>query len=333
MKEIKIFFVDFWKGFNNKNNFILSALKNQYHIIIDPHNPDYLFYSLFGSDHFRYQDSIKIYFTGENDVPDFNLCDYGIASALLTFGDRYFRLPLYTLYDGYEDVIAKVGNVGALHTTPLQQQYLQRKFCNFVYSNAQLSNPIREEFFHRLSLYKQVDSGGKYLNNIGGQVDDKINFIKDYKFTIAFENSSVSGYTTEKLLDPMQVNSIPIYWGNPNVDLDFNTKSFINIADYQSIDEVIKEIIYLDTHDEAYLEKLSQPWIGKEQKQNFLNELSIFLKNIIEQPVPLAKRTTPYGFFKRYREKQFISSMLYENKWLRPVLKKIILPLHPKKYY
>ena len=79
-------------------------------------------------------------------------------------------------------------------------EFLQ-KFCSMVVSNAQVSNPIRERFFRLLSEYKQVDSGGRLWNNVGGPVADKQKFIGGYKFNIAFENSAVLGYTTEKIMD------------------------------------------------------------------------------------------------------------------------------------
>ena len=41
-------------------------------------------------------------------------------------------------------------------------------------------------------------------------------------FTIAFKNDSYPGYTTEKIYEPMYVNSLPIYSGNPLVYRDFN---------------------------------------------------------------------------------------------------------------
>jgi hypothetical protein len=316
MKAIRIFFVDFWNDFDYNDNFIVSALKDRYKIVLDSQNPEYLFYSLFGAKHFRYKDAVKIYFTGENDVPDFNLCDYGMGSSWINFGDRYFRLPLYATSKNYDELFTAVNTEQAL--------YLQRKFCNFVYSNAQISDPIREKFYYRLSKYKKVDSGGKHLNNTGKPVSDKIDFIKDYKFTIAFENSSQSGYTTEKLIDPMRVNSLPVYWGNPLVGKDFNTKSFINLMDYQTMDEAIEEIIYLDNNDSAYLDKLSQPWIEKEKKRDFRSELSGFLSRIIELPLPEAKRTPDYGYNYFYKKKQHIGNRLYSNGLLRPILKKIL---------
>src|SRR5260370_9612863 len=109
------------------------------------------------------------------------------------------------------------------------------RFCNFVYSNRV---PFREKFFAELSKYKRVDAPGISMNNMAG-IDSgngnsgdrwqrKRAFISQYKFTIAFENSSYPGYHTEKLLDPMMVGSLPIYWGNPSIDRHFNPNSFVN---------------------------------------------------------------------------------------------------------
>ena len=111
---------------------------------------------------------------------------------------------------------------------------------------------IRIDFFNRLQKYKGVDSGGGTLNNIGFRVDEKIGFLKDYKFTIAFENDIQPGYTTEKLLDPFLSGSLPIYMGNPIVGLDFNKDSFICANDYPDLDSVIRRVVEIDNHDELY---------------------------------------------------------------------------------
>jgi hypothetical protein len=103
----------------------------------------------------------------------------------------------------------------------------KQKFCCMVVSNAHAKERIR--FFEQLSKYKKVDSGGRFLNNIGRSIDEKMEFIKDYRFVISFENSSSPGYTTEKLIEPMLVNSVPIYWGDPEVGRYFNTKIFVNV--------------------------------------------------------------------------------------------------------
>lgn len=286
--EIKIHFTDFWPGFKNDENFLYNRIKTFIpNVILDPINPDFLFCSAFGNDHFKYNKSIKIYYTGENDVPNFNLYDYAISFHDLNFGIRHLRFPLFIMYNGFENLD------GSKTITP---DLCNRKFCNFVYSNGNTVDPIRDYFFQELSKYKKIDSGGRHLNNIGGNgVPNKLEFIKDYKFTIAFENSSVLGYTTEKIMEPMVVNSIPIYWGNPNIDKDFNSSSFILVKDKEDIDRAINEIIYLDQNDDAYIDKLKKTWLSENNSNynEWCKKLELFLITIFQQRI---KQRTEYGY-------------------------------------
>src|SRR5581483_66282 len=106
-------------------------------------------------------------------------------------------------------------------------------------------------------------------------------FISEYKFVISFENKRYPGYLTEKIVEPMLVNSIPIYWGDPMVDNEFNPKSFINVSDFESVDKAIQHIIELDQNDEKYKSYLREPWFAN----NVLNEDHLqenLIKKIIE---------------------------------------------------
>src|SRR5690606_34891130 len=98
-------------------------------------------------------------------------------------------------------------------------------FCNFIYSNSK-ANPARDRFFHQLNTYKEVTAPGTHLNNSNLFVGErfaadwmfsKLKFQSQCKFTIAFENTSSPGYTTEKILHAFISNTIPIYWGDPEV--------------------------------------------------------------------------------------------------------------------
>lgn len=298
MKEIRIYFTDFWNGFVPEQSFIYQFLSCFYKIVITP-QPDYLFYSCMGYNHLNYSHCIRIFYTGENTVPDFNICDYGIGFHHLQFEDRFIRFPLFLIHKGCWDELVELEK--EKHIT---SDLAQRKFCNFVYSrNKQQTDPLREYFFQQLSKYKKIDSGGRYLNNIGGKpIKDKLAFIKQYKFTIAFENSSVSGYTTEKIIDPMRVNSLPIYYGDPQVSVDFNPEAFIWLKDRTAVDAAIQEIIRLDQDDETYLRKLSQPWFSRISMQAFYSDLLLrFFQNIFDQPIEKAFRTTNFGYAGIYK--------------------------------
>jgi hypothetical protein len=131
-----------------------------------------------------------------------------------------------------------------------------------------------------LSKYKKVDSGGRALNNIGYLVGNKLEFIKDYKFTIAFENSEYPGYTTEKLVHPKLVDSIPLYWGNPSVSKDWNTKSFISLYDFKSINEFIDFVKSVDNDDNLYYKILSESHFNEVKSRDLKYES---LLDFIEQ--------------------------------------------------
>ena len=123
------------------------------------------------------------------------------------------------------------------------------KFCCFVYSN---KVKFRNKFCIRLSKYKKVDCGGGCLNNIGKKVVNKLNFQKDYKFCIAYENSCYPGYTTEKILDAYKANCIPIYYGSKTVIKDFNPETFINAHDFENDNDLINYIKKVDTDEALY---------------------------------------------------------------------------------
>lgn len=249
-KKIKIDFSDFWGGFDKTDNYFYNLLKEEFDVEISS-NPDYLFFSLFGNQHQNYK-CVKIFYTGENIAPPLGYCQYSFSFDYLD-DSRNYRLPHYLLYDGYYELQRE---------KIIEESMVNRKFCNFVASNGDCQE--RNHLVQELSKYKKVDCGGRWMNNIGGPVSDKRKFQSEYKFSIAFENNAYRpqhpGYTTEKIMEPMTVNSIPIYWGNPKIDLEFNTKSFINFYDFKSESDMIEYIIELDKNDDRYLEMLNQTW-------------------------------------------------------------------------
>jgi hypothetical protein len=203
-------------------------------------------------------------------------------------------------------------------------EVLNRNFCNFIYSNK--SATLRNEFFEKLNRYKRVDSGGKINNNIGYKVRDKLRFQKDYKFSIAFENSIGSGYTTEKILDAFAAGTIPIYWGNPSISLDFNPKSYINVHDYNNIEDVVLKVIELDNNPQMYIEYLKEP-ILKDTSPINENEIKLFFDHIFleNKSINHRKKFESVWYFD-YQTDVKITSFIRYSKVFKPIgyLKKIV---------
>lgn len=320
MKEIRIGFSGMAGEFNPNDNFIVNRLKEKYKVIISK-KPDYLFFSQNSTDYLKHN-CVRIFYTAENLVPDFNICDYGISFQDINFEDRYIRFPLYLVEDfkAYEGDNYATDLQLAKHKHENASLDDKSSFCSFVYSNS-LAVPCREKFFDSLSKYKKVSSGGGYRNNVGGPVESKLDFQKKHKFVIAFENTSNPGYTTEKIVHAFAACAIPIYWGNPNIVNEFNSKSFINCHDFglsdngeqEAIDKIVKEVERLDNDDEAYLAMLKEPALRDRNYVDRKNkEFDEFLFHIFDQPLNKAYRRNRYYWGERYERKQRIGNSFYQ---------------------
>ena len=323
MQKIKVWFSDFWDSFDPEHNFIMDALKDDFEVEISGDAPDFVFCSIFGRKYLKY-DCARIYYTGENILPDFNLVDYGLAFQDIDFYDRYLRLPHYVLYPRDCSLALKK------HEISDEEIKRRNKFCNYVISNA-LSDPARDAMIDILNSYRRVDSGGRYHNNVGGPVADKLEFQRDYKFTMAFENTSSRGYTTEKIIQAFASSTVPIYWGNPDIAREFNPKAFINCHDFDSFEAVLEKVKRIDEDDEAFKSMLREPILATgSEAETFLSEdyLKNYLKKICSQdPAKAIRRNRIYQgayYEAEAREHEKIDRILYLPKRFVHGIKNII---------
>ncbi len=335
MKKVIIGYSDVYQGFNPTDNIIYNILKKKYNVeILDTNNAEnkdkiqYLIYSAAGTKYLDF-DCIRIFVTGENLCPDFNLCDYAIGFEHMEFGDRFFRVPIYLWRQYSEDYdLLFVDRIKRVGSNPEK-----RNFCSIVVSNNLFADPFREDFFRKLSEYKKVDSGGKAYNNIGkpNGVEDKRLFLSNYKFNIAFENSSYPGYCTEKIIQAFAAGNVPIYWGDPTAVEYFNEKAFINCCGL-SIDEAINKVIEIDRDDDKYIKMLSEPlFVNSNYREITLSDLEKWLFNIFDSDYEKARRRPVYGKMAVYNEvytKRVRRDEMLRNNKITLILGKIILKLN-----
>jgi hypothetical protein len=122
---------------------------------------------------------------------------------------------------------------------------------------------------------------------------------KGYKFSIAMENSSSKGYTTEKIISSLEAHTVPIYWGDPAVTEQINPAAIINCNDYSSFDEVIERVKEIDSNDELWLDMVTQPLQTDEQRKKTLQTVSDYsasVRNIFSQDLRKARRR-PIGLY------------------------------------
>ena len=80
--------------------------------------------------------------------------------------------------------------------------------------------------------------------------------LKSFRYSIVIENSSEFDYFTEKVIDACLLETIPIYWGAPNISKYFDTRGFIIC---EGIDQILLAIQTMSIDD--YNSKIE--WIKK----------------------------------------------------------------------
>ena len=219
----------FWEGASVEEliETLLVDLKPHVDFVAATH-PQVLLYGPYSGELPRGR-SLKVFIGCENVRPLMDECDWAFGVE----HEEYVGHPRYMRFARWGD-----------DTHLIQQErdwdaVLREKtrFCAFIHANPVL---YREAFCRALSRYKPVDAPGRSMNNMPGidpipgkpDWDAKVRFLRQYKFVVAFENSSRPGYNTEKLTHSIEADSLPIYWGDTEIARSFNAGRFINAHDY-----------------------------------------------------------------------------------------------------
>ena len=285
-------------------------LPEEYRFVFDEADPEYLLVSehLYADAarmkrFFELNDGsrIVVWHNGEAVFPDMNLFDYAYVfdrEALL--GDRICRIPT----DVYFDVDERFGEREAVDP----DEELKRKtgFCSFIYGNPH-AHPRRDQLFHLLSSYKRVDALGPHLNNCGNRptrtdgdwhrklVAEK----RPYKFSIASENATYSGYVSEKLTSSFRAHTVPIYWGDPTVAEEYNPEAFIN-ANGMTDEEVLAAVKCVNEDDALWKRMIAAPHKTAEQLRRAEEDfecVKAFSLMVFDERPAVEKKRAPSGYW------------------------------------
>jgi hypothetical protein len=220
--RVKIF--NFWP-FEDPNELWFSQFIEERQICS---NKKISIYSVFGS---RYKMKFdifrpKIFFTGENLIDRPAYTDHCLDEVNLSLGfdylsyPNYLRLPLWFLYfikpcSSLNDIQNWIDEIEIVSSKQLTEN---RKFCSLISSHD--SKGIRKYCFELISKIGFIESAGSFLKNTDDLKlkfhDDKIKYLRQFKYNITFENSNRNGYVTEKIFQSLISGCIPIYYGSHN---------------------------------------------------------------------------------------------------------------------
>ncbi len=241
---------------------------------------------------------------GEALAPDLNLFDYHIGFDPSDLEGRVLEMSFLSSYRVQADQLSLERVDDILRG--------KGRFCSYIYSHGE-GHPYRIQLFSRLSEYKKIDSIGKHLNNMPCSVPREsadwltgsILLKKNYKFSIACENAWYRGYSTEKIITSFLAHSIPIYWGNPMIEEEYNPRAFINCHRYSSLDEVVAEIRKINEDDELWRAMMAEPkrlpWQIERQQEKEDKMIASLIK-IFTSPVEQVKKRGNGLWASNYRD-------------------------------
>lgn len=264
---------------------------------IESEDPDIVFFSdeiYYKKDKLNeYKNKVRVFISHENSKPTDYPCDFSFTIAPTTKNN--FQMPWFALHENFYNNLERLKKVQGV--SPLHEN-----FCNFIYFNFKCKERI--QFCEMLQNYKKVDCPGRVLNNmtnfgrgrhyfgdgkINSWMQEKLEFIKNYKFTLAFENKRAPYYVTEKIFHSFLMKSLPIYWGTPDINQYFNPKTFINVSDFENFDEAIKYIKKVDNDPELYASYFEHSPI---LQTSVLNQITVKnVKNRFNEIVKKIKRS------------------------------------------
>jgi hypothetical protein len=249
--KLTVCFRDFWRGFNVNDNFLVDALSANFEVEVAD-DAEVCIYSVFGRTHETFR-GLKIQISGEATSPNWRWTDYSIGFEH-RYGDRYLRYPNWCWGIDTRPLLQPLGELRGNHS---------REFCLFLVGNPKQS--IRNAFFTELSRHRFVTSPGAVFHNAesidsSDSVDmrqAKLSAMRNFSFNIAMENSQLPGYSTEKISEAFFGGAIPIYWGDPLVNVNFDRRTFLNLASFPSIIELVERVLELDENEQLLEPMLS----------------------------------------------------------------------------
>ena len=302
-KELRVHFCELWSDFVPKHNFFMYLFswigaKNNIPVILDSQTPNLVVYGpLSKGQEKSYPGVSKLFFTGENTpVPN----DPDIVLSLgfeYTTNSSYIRLPLWILelnwFNANPDKIVNPRPFPLSLATQVDPALLDKKskFCAFVATNP--NNQNRNAAFQILNGWRNVDSAGRLFCNrpegplpagLGGGGGEllKLDYYKDYKFVITYENSAGHGYTTEKILHAKAAGAVPIYWGDPFVDRDFASGGFINANQIMKAEDLIAVVQKVADDPVLWRSMASVPALSEEKRKACETTMEYFGKRIFK---------------------------------------------------
>jgi hypothetical protein len=205
---------------------------------------------------------LRIFLSNENIHQNLPKFDYSFHHDLGIVNNKHFRFPIWKdhidwSHEGIKrELTLTAKRFGAFWKLedllrPQGVNFIKKK--NICLVTSHMTEP-KLSIYLKFKEYFQVDGYGSYfdkkIKNHNSSNFSIRDIFQNYAFNLCPENSLFPGYYNERVPNAFLANTLPITWADQNIDLDFNSKAFINLIDhasnnYDDICNLLKDDNYL----------------------------------------------------------------------------------------
>jgi hypothetical protein len=182
---------------------------------------------------------------------------------------KYPMIPYWQLSTTYNEFQTKIINKKHNHISSIcSHKYFDPghiKRIDFIrYIESKNDNIVKIDIFGYNNYHN-------FINYQGQTVKDKEEGMENYKYYFMTENNQETNYATEKIYEPILMESLCFYWGCPNLSEWINPDAYIvlDLDNFEKSFNIIKQSI----QNNLWEQRLP---IIKQEKQKILNELMFF---------------------------------------------------------
>lgn len=174
---------------------------------------------------------------------------------------------------------------------PFVMGFDQKKLVTFVGSdkrsevNGELYTERRKaiQFFENnhpadFDFYGKLWNASEHIS-YKGAIENKLEIVSQYKFSICYENGTLNGWISEKIFECFFSRCVPVYWGAPNITDYIPANTFIDKREFGSYEHLYDFINSMS--EERYNEYLDNIEIFLESEEYKKFTRSSFAKNLV----------------------------------------------------
>ncbi len=223
---------------------------------------------------------------------------YSLFDKIFTFDDSLVDNVKFFKFN-YPVLRQMIENIPRFSQKKLLTQISGKKTANGHFSKELYSERLKAiRFFEKhpefeFEFYGTGWNANKYRNYKGAPTD-KIETLKNYKFSLCFENTkNVKGYITEKIFDCFAAGCVPVYLGASNISEYIPKDCYIEFEQDKGYPNLLIELITMnDERYNRYLKAIRR-FLNSNKAKKFSHEYvaRMIYKALIKKPEPSNEAT------------------------------------------